>query len=165
MKQNTEKKLKKILYIIFFVLLFSGWAFALSGKCNRILDGDTIEIVSAQGKTRIRLYGVDTPEKKQAYGKESRLFTISMVAGKTIEVQEKGFSYNRIVGIVYVGDVCLNMELLKAGFAWLAPGYCKESFCNSWKDIEHEAKNNSLGLWADPQPVSPWDYRHKNKKE
>ncbi len=154
--------MKKTIYIILFVLLFSGWAFALSGKCNRVLDGDTIEIISNQKKIRIRLYGVDTPEKKQAYGQESKAFTMDMVEGKYIDVKEKGFSYGRIVGIVYANDVCLNTELLKAGFAWLAPGYCKESFCYSWQRIENESKNNSIGLWADPHPVSPWDYRHKN---
>jgi len=111
------------------------------------------------------LYGVDCSETKQKYGKQARQFTSRHAMEKTVRIEEKGSSYNRVVGIVYIKSLCLNSELLKSGYAWYVPKYCRASFCQSWKSIELAAKRTSAGLWSDldPVPRGILDRKHPSK--
>lgn len=145
--------------MIILVIFFVSYGFAFSGKCIRVTDGDTIVVLADNKKIKIRLYGVDCPEMKQKYGKQARQFTSSHAKGKTVQVKQKGESYNRIVGIVHADDLCLNSELLKSGHAWYSSKYCRETVCTAWKAYELTAKRMGRGLWSDPDPVPPWEFR------
>jgi len=106
----------KILLTAVAVILFlcsASYGSTLSGKCIRVTDGDTIVVLTGNNKIKIRLYGVDCPETDQRYGKKAKLFTSEHVLGKTLRIEKKGKSYNRIVGSVYAKDFCLNSSLLK----------------------------------------------------
>jgi len=88
-----------------------------------VADGDTITILSNHNQqTKIRLYGIDTPEKSQAFGKKAKKFTASLTAGKqvSVKVYDKD-RYGRSVGVVFVGGTNVNEEIIRAGYAWQIP--------------------------------------------
>ena len=89
------------------------------GKVVGVADGDTITVLRGKEQVRIRLNAVDTPEKRQAFGKKAKKFTADMVAGKVVEVRPTTQDrYGRTVARVLVGDSSLNEALVKAGYAW-----------------------------------------------
>lgn len=156
-----------LLCLIVFFFVSTGTAREITGKCVKVLDGDTIHIVNFTGqRTSIRLYGIDCPELDQIRGQAAKQYVTNVVARKKVTFKKMGKdSYNRLVGLVYVNDLCLNEALLKDGFAWLTPGYCRAPFCKQWKRHEKNARQKKLGLWADPSPVAPWVHRHKQYKK
>jgi hypothetical protein len=83
-----------------------------------------------------------------------------MVYGNQVQVIQKDMDrYGRVVGMVYVGNTCVNEDLVRAGLAWVYLRYCKDSFCREWADIEAQARAAKMGLWSHPDPIPPWDYR------
>lgn len=153
--------LRKSLFFILLILFFPCLLLAWSGKVVGVADGDTITVLHNGKGEKIRLYGIDTPEKRQAYGKRAKQFTSDMVSGKIVEVETKDTDrYGRIVGIVSVNGESLNEALIKDGFAWVYRNYCKESFCEDWLNLESVARYGKIGLWSDPIPIPPWDFRH-----
>lgn len=92
----------------------------LEGKVIKVSDGDTVKILDADKKThKLRLAGIDAPEKKQAFGKVARQFLSSIVSQKTVCVTgDKYDRYGRLVGVVYYQGVDVNLEMVKAGLAW-----------------------------------------------
>lgn len=112
----------RILIIASFVLAFSFPALAetLSGRVVHVADGDTITVLDVRNQQhKIRLAGIDAPERKQAYGNASKKHLASLVAGKAVSVDwQKRDKYKRIIGKVLLDgqDICL--EQIKAGMAW-----------------------------------------------
>ena len=72
--------------------------------------------------------------------------------------------YGRIVGIVYVGDICVNEEMVKNGLAWVYRRYCKIPVCEDWLALESEARAEKVGLWSHRSPVPPWEFRRSRKQ-
>jgi len=149
-----------------FLLLAVPMAFAetLTGKVVKITDGDTLYVLDANNKQhKIRLAGIDAPERKQAYGLASRKHLASIVAGKQVTVEyEKRDRYGRIVGKVLLDgmDVCL--EQVKAGFAWHYKKYQHEQSREDQKlyaVAEANARDARLGLWRENNPIPPWEHR------
>ncbi|WP_240744199.1 thermonuclease family protein [Desulfopila sp. IMCC35006] len=149
------------LLLTFFLLVTPALSQVITGKVIHIADGDTITILdSSRNQHKIRLYGIDTPEKGQAFGQAAKKFTSSLTASKTAEVTVYDTDkYGRTVGVVMVNGTNVNQSLIKAGYAWQYRKYCKEAFCNDWLRLEDNARNLRLGLWADKHPETPWDYR------
>jgi endonuclease YncB( thermonuclease family) len=99
---------------------------AWTGKVVGVSDGDTIKVLRAGQQVKIRLYGVDTPEKKQAFGQAAKRFTAGMVAGKVVGVDPVDVDrYGRAVGLVVVNGVSLNAELVRGGYAWVLSGIAR----------------------------------------
>ncbi len=92
----------------------------LTGKVGRVVDGDTLYVLDANYKQhKIRLAGIDAPEKKQAYGLASRKHLASIVADQQVTVEyQKRDRYGRIVGKVLLDGIDACLEQVKAGFAW-----------------------------------------------
>lgn len=135
----------------------------LVGKVTKIVDGDTIDVQLGSGPIRIRLHGVDTPERGQPWGKESTAALTDLVMGKDVEIEP--FSqdrYERMIGIVYLGDLNVNLELIKRGHAWAYRQYMRKedsALCIN----EAAARTAKKGLWAlsSDQQVAPWEWRRK----
>ncbi|MBW2492972.1 MAG: thermonuclease family protein [Deltaproteobacteria bacterium] len=126
-----------------------------------VSDGDTITVLHEGKGEKIRLYGIDAPEKGQAFSKKAKQFTSSMVYGKTVKVETKDTDqYGCTVAIVYVDGQSLNEALVKNGFAWVYRKYCKEEFCEDWLNLEIVARYGKIGLWSEPNPIPPWDFRY-----
>lgn len=85
-----------------------------------VTDGDTIKVLHNGNAEKIRLYGIDCPEKKQAYGKKAKQFTPEMVFKQTVDIKPVATDrYGRTIGLVYINVQCFNEELIRAGFAWV----------------------------------------------
>lgn len=147
------------------VLILSVPAFAaqvIEGKVVGISDGDTITVLTNEKRqVKVRLYGVDCPESKQAFGTRARQSTSDKVFGKRVRVEVADTDrYGRTVGIVAApGETVLNRALLMEGMAWVYTAYCKAPVCREWKREEEAARLRKAGLWADASPVPPWEYR------
>ncbi len=134
-----------------------GW----QGMVVGISDEDTITVLHDGKGEKIRLYGIDTPEDHQAFGKKAKQFTSGMVYGKTVEVETKDTDrYGRSVALIYIDGQSLNEALVKNGFAWVYRKYCKETFCEDWLNLEIVARYGKIGLWSEPNPIPPWEFRH-----
>jgi endonuclease YncB( thermonuclease family) len=136
-----------------------------TAKVIGVADGDTITVLQDKKQYKIRLYGIDCPEKAQAYGNKAKELTSRLTFGKTVELTAYDVDrYQRIVAVVKVNGVNVNEELIKNGYAWRYPQYCKESFCKDWVIKEYYAKNSGKGLWKDNNPIPPWEWRHSPQK-
>ncbi|WP_319405809.1 thermonuclease family protein [uncultured Desulfosarcina sp.] len=137
-------------------------AAAWQGEVVGISDGDTITVLHNGKGEKIRLYGIDTPEMKQAFGKRAKQFTSDQVFRKTVKVVPMDTDrYGRTVGMVYPisGAESLNEAIVREGYAWVYRKYCKADFCAGWLEVEQTAKGRGLGLWVDGSAVPPWEFR------
>lgn len=136
----------------------------IPGKVVGIHDGDTITVLTpTKTEVRVRLYGIDAPETKQAFGSRAKQQLSTLVFGKEVQVQviEKD-RYGRTVGRVLIGSRNVNVEMVRLGFAWWYRHYAKKDV--ELAKAEAEAKNAKRGLWADKAPVPPWEFRKKGRK-
>ena len=159
---NDETRIPMRMVVMLFVLPVLLWAAVASftGKCVGISDGDTIKVLKNGVETKIRLYGVDCPEKKQDYGTKAKEFTADFCFGKTVRVDEKGTDrYGRVIGEVFVDGVSLNRALVENGFAWWYVQYAKKDA--DLGVLEEKARKAKKGLWAGSSPVEPWEFRRK----
>ena len=141
-------------------------SFAWSGEVVGITDGDTITVLNSKTlkDVKIRLYGIDTPERGQAFSKKAKQFTSSMVFAKQVEVEPVDVDrYGRTVALVTVSKRLVNEELVNAGFAWVYTRYCDRPICERWKALEYEAREAKRGLWNDPNAIPPWEFRRKKR--
>ena len=154
---------RRLLSLLFPILLFTPSveaAFPFTGKVVAVLDGDTVEVLHDGKAERIRLNGVDCPEKKQAFGQKAKQFTSSLVFGKTVVVvpSEKD-RYKRTVGDVFLPDgVNVSYELVKAGLGWWYRKYSDDVILAG---LELQAQLERRGLWTDPSPIPPWEWRKR----
>lgn len=137
----------------------------LVGNVIKIVDGDTIDVQLSSGPIRVRLHGVDTPERGQPWGKESTAALTALVMGKEVDIEP--FSqdrYERMIGIIYLGDLNVNLELVKRGHAWAYRQYMRKmdsALCIN----EAAARTAKKGLWASAaKPVAPWEWRRKKSQ-
>ena len=133
-------------------------AFAdLTGKVVGVLDGDTIEVI------HIRLNAIDCPEKGQPYGRRAKQATSELVFGKEVRVMTFGLDkYGRTIADVTLPDgKVLNQELVREGMCWWFRKYAPHDKELVWLEIE--AREAKRGLWADPHPVPPWEWRRRSR--
>lgn len=142
-------------------------------------DGDTITVLDANhDQHRIRLSGIDAPEKAQAFGQRSKQNLSRLVFGRDVDVKwSKKDRYGRTVGKVMVANPsCREANCPKEldachaqvtdGMAWWYRQYAKEQEpgdAHRYEQSELEARARKIGLWADPQPTPPWDWRKAKK--
>jgi endonuclease YncB( thermonuclease family) len=129
-----------------------------SGRVVRVRDGDSLVVLLDGVGAEIRLDGVDAPELVQAFGRKARSFTADLASGREVRVAEKGRDkYDRILAEIFLpAGRSLNRELVSAGFAWW---FRKYSTDRDLESRERQAREARRGLWADPRPVPPWDFR------
>ncbi len=147
-----------------FLLSLPAFADSLTGKVVKITDGDTLYVLDANYKDhKIRLAGIDAPERRQAYGLASRKHLASIVAGKQVTVEyQKRDRYGRIVGKVLLDGIDVCLEQVKAGLAWHYKKYQHEQSAEDrelYADAENKARNERLGLWRENNPIPPWEHR------
>lgn len=128
------------------------------GKAVRVLDGDTIEVLADGNRNvRIRLANIDAPEKKQPFGQKSKEHLIDLVAGKNVEIVDLGGDqYGRRIGRVLVDGQEANVEQVRSGLAWV---YSRYNHDGQLPTLENTARSQRIGLWVDPNPQAPWEFR------
>lgn len=156
---------------LFLVLLLSSLLFLpsanadrLSGKVVRVLDGDTVEVLDANRRVhRVRLAGIDAPESGQPHGTQATRVLSKAVAGETLIVDwHKRDRYDRLVGKLLLDGADVNLALVRAGYAWWYRAYAGEQTARDrklYEAAEQTARRERVGLWRDPQPIAPWDWR------
>jgi endonuclease YncB( thermonuclease family) len=160
--------LKKLIALIWLCIAMSLNAATLQGKVVSVADGDTITILDSQ-KTqhKIRLQGIDAPERAQAFGNKSKQSLHEMVHGKQVTVDsQKKDKYGRVVGKILLNNTDVCLEQLKRGMAWHYKQYANEQpkeDRETYSLAEQQAKTEFKGLWRDKQPVPPWEFRKQNK--
>jgi endonuclease YncB( thermonuclease family) len=149
------------------LVLVATVASAWQGKVVHLADGDTVTVLRDSGtgsldQLRIRLHGIDAPESGQDFGDRAKSELSTMVAGKVVEVQVKDRDkYGRFVALLRVDGLDVNREMVVRGMAWVYRQYCTEQpMCGEWESLEATAKAQGVGLWSQPHPVPPWEYRH-----
>jgi len=131
-----------------------------------VSDGDTIKVMRAHKEVKVRLYGIDCPEKGQPFTRKAKQFTSDMVFGKIVEVHRMDTDrYGRTVALVAVDKQLLNEELVKTGYAWVYDYHYHEVICESWKSFQLRAKFSKKGIWSEPDPVPPWEFRRKKRNQ
>ena len=140
------------------LLAAPSWA-ELTGRVVAVHDGDTITVLVSGRDFRVRLAGIDAPERGQPFSNASRHALEAHVAGREVRVVERGRDgYGRILGRVYAGSVDVNAEQVRAGFAWVFRRYEQDPLLLA---LEVEAKAAQRGLWRDAKPVPPWVWRER----
>jgi len=131
---------------------------AMRHEMERITDGDTIVLVDG---SRVRLHGIDAPERDQPFGSQATAALGYMVGGTVYVVEVDTDRYGRMVGQLYhaTEGYDINASMVCAGFAWWYERYAKDS--ELLRDCESEARGSSKGLWSDVEPVPPWQWRRR----
>ena len=149
--------------ILVLILVTNLHADELRGKVVSVADGDTITVLDADKvQHRIRLEGIDSPEKKQAFGTKGKERMIEKVADKEVVVQwKKKDQYGRILGDVQLGKQHINLEMVQDGLAW---HYKQYSDSKELAEAEVAARKAKKGLWVDKEPTPPWEFRKKERE-
>lgn len=140
----------------------------LVGRVVGVADGDTITILDSSNiQYKIRLSGIDAPEKRQPFGSASMKSLSDMVYGKEVTVNSKKYErYQHVVGKVMINGVDVNLQQLKRGMAWFFKHYQNEQSSQDQSDYSHAqeiAEKSRLGLWAGKEPTPPWEFRRQGK--
>jgi endonuclease YncB( thermonuclease family) len=155
-------------FILVLILFLSNFAYAktIEGLVVGVADGDTITVLDQQKNTyKIRLQGIDAPEKKQAFGEKSKQSLHDLVHSKQVRIEyDKEDKYGRIVGKVTVDDVDVCLQQLVLGMAWHYKKYQNEQSVSDralYSETELKSQSLKLGLWSDDTPMPPWEFRKK----
>jgi len=152
--------LKFFLYPVLLLLSFISFA-QLTGKVVAIADGDTFTMLVNKQQIKIRLHGIDCPEKGQDFSQVAKDFLSDYVFDKVVTVSTKSKDrYRRTIGIVTVDGKNVNEKLLEAGLAWHFKKYDKNP---AWAKLEEVARKNKRGLWVNGNPVPPWEWRKRKR--
>ena len=160
-----EPALKITLPILLAISLCFADGAWVKGIAQDVHDGDTFKLKVAGQIIKVRMYGVDAPEKNQLYGEEAGKALRDLIDGKEIRLQITDKDrYGRTVGEPWLGDsLNISLWMIKNGHAWWYKSYSKKRI--DFKEAEEEAKAKNLGLWAADKPTAPWDFRSQPKKK
>lgn len=128
-----------------------------TGRVVNVADGDTVTVLADRREVRVRLAGIDAPERGQPHARAARQSLASLVAGRTVTVHGRGEDvYGRLLGEIRVEMLDVNAEQVRRGYAWVFRRYSHDPRLLA---LEAEAKVARRGLWQDPNPVAPWLWR------
>lgn len=152
---NFGDLMKSVLSIVTMLLTTS--AFSQSPTTvQRVVDGDTVVLV---GGERVRLQCIDAPESSQAYGSQATNHLEDLLDQGSVSIYRVGEdTYGRTIGYLYVGNMDVNRQMVYDGFAWNYEYYCGSKYYSE----EQSARRADRGLWSDPNPCNPYDYRSGN---
>ena len=154
----------RCVFLLLLVFLPRQFATAenLVGKVVAITDGDTVKILVDKTQHKIRLEGIDTPERKQPYGTKAKQHLSGLIFGKTVTAKVLNKDrYGRLVADIVLDGTSINLQMVVDGFAWRYPQYDKDG---TYTAAEQEARKAGSGLWADSEPVPPWQWRRQKRK-
>ena len=148
--------------ILFLSLLVHGFAYSqeFTAKVIAVLDGDTVLVKRAKGLVKIRLVGIDAPEKLQTFGETSKHSLSDMVMGKQVTIKSQAIDkYGRMVASINVNGLDVNAEQIRRGMAWENSNFHSDKKLLA---LQEEAKQEPRGLWALSDPMPPWDWRKQH---
>ena len=167
-KSPMRIKFKSAATTLVLCLVLQAQAETLLGKVIHVQDGDSITVLDdTRTQHKIRLTGIDAPERRQAFGNVAKESLAEQVAGQSVAVEwDKVDRYGRKVGKVLLGGLDSNLVQVKRGLAWHYKKYEREQSPadrQSYAVAEAEARAAKLGLWRDAAPLPPWHFRRNGK--
>ena len=163
--------MNKLAFLIcIFIISSTAYADILTGKVIKITDGDTVHVLQDNHiKEKIRLAGIDAPERKQPHGNKAKQYLASLVGNKLVTVEySKRDKYGRIVGKIEYKGLDVNLEMVKAGYAWHYKKYQKEQSADdrlSYRIAENNARTQEVGLFQDNNSIPSWKWRKLKRKK
>jgi endonuclease YncB( thermonuclease family) len=159
-------KLKHLFILLLTSTLGCAQAATLTGRIVAVADGDTVTLLDdSNTQHKIRLAGIDAPEKKQDFGMRAKQSLSELVFDKQVQVEtDKKDRYGRQVGKIWINGQDANLEQVSRGFAWHYKQYAREQSTNDRKLYDYAQKDASAarrGLWVSATPTPPWEFRHK----
>lgn len=152
----------KIIKLIFFAFIVIN-VHAQTYKVIGIIDGDTYDILVDNRPVRIRMDGIDAPERGMPYNKKAKKYLSDLIFGKMVKVLELKKDRNgRSVSQTFLADgTDVSFEMIKAGYAWHYKKYSKDK---TYTNAEIQTRIKKIGLWTEPNPLPPWEVRalHRN---
>ncbi|EID0396783.1 thermonuclease family protein [Salmonella enterica] len=143
----------------------------LTGRVVRVIDGDTVVVLTTSERTvRVRLAGIDAPEKGQPFGQRARQFLASRVAGRVVKVAgDSRDHHDRVLGTLWADNRDINAELACGGMACggMAWAYRVRDVAQNpaYLQCEKAAREEKKGLWREPSPVPPWQWRKQSHSD
>jgi endonuclease YncB( thermonuclease family) len=160
-RQTRGHGIGGVVWLLLILLPALGHAEQFTGKVVGISDGDTLNVLREGKAVKVRLYGIDTPERAQAFGTRAQQFTSELAFGNEVTVVVRDTDrFGRVVGEVRLPEPDgrnLNQELVKAGMAWWYKHYAPND--TTLAQLEADARAAQRGLWAEAHPVPPWAWR------
>jgi endonuclease YncB( thermonuclease family) len=155
-------------FLAFVGIVMPASAETLVGKVVGVSDVDTVTVLDVtKTQHKIRLAGIDAPEKSQPFGNRSKENLSDLVFGKTVTVEHSKIDrYGRIVGKILVNGTNANMALIRTGMAWHYKEYEREQSATdraTYAAAETIARQQRAGLWRDANPTPPWDFRRAQR--
>ncbi len=151
-------------------LVASGGSAALPqtivGRVVGVTDGDTLTVLQsgvggAPIERQIRLAGIDAPERHQPFGRQARQTLSGLCYGQTAQINTESVDrYGRVVGEVQCGGVSANLAMVQSGMAW---AYVRYQPPAAYIQAEQKARAARIGLWSDPHPIPPWEWRRSGR--
>lgn len=156
--------IKLLFSSLIFLFSICTHADELTGRVVDVASGDSITIVDASNtEYKVRLSGIDAPEKQQPFGLESKKSLSDLVNGKEVTVNWIKRDYHkRVVGKVFLNKVDINLEQVKRGMAWVFKHFVNDPYSQDqtyYVDAQEEAEKRHLGLWSQSDPIPPWEFR------
>jgi endonuclease YncB( thermonuclease family) len=137
----------------------------VSARIVGITDGDTVKALCADNQLlRVRLSWIDAPENAQAFGQRAKQHLSELVFGREVELHIYGLDrYGRTLAVIMLDVVDINLQQVRDGFAWVYGKYITQADditqANYW-NAQQTARTQQRGLWSDPDPIPPWEFRH-----
>jgi len=164
--RNGPNRFIKLPWVVALLPLLAHAGETIHGRVIHIADGDTITVLVDNTPYKIRLAGIDAPEKAQAFGTVSKNHLRDLIADRTVDVEyNKKDRYGRLVGKVLLDGRDIDLEQIRAGLAWHYKKYMKEQSTGdriTYADAEDHAREQHLGLWQDSEPTPPWEWRRRS---
>lgn len=141
---------------------------SFSGRVVGVVDGDTVDVLTPERRTRrIRLMGIDAPEKRQAFGTRAKQHLADLVFGQGVEIRWRHLDRDgRVLGQVFRADRDLNAQMVADGYAWWFAKYQREQLLadrKAYAEAHAAARVARLGLWRDDNPIPPWEFRRRKR--
>lgn len=140
----------------------------ITGRVVGVLDGDTVDVLDADhSKHRIRLAGIDAPEKRQPFGARAKQQLSDLVYDQQVQVEWRKLDrYGRVIGKIEFKSADVNLEMIRRGLAWWYRQYAREQSPEDrsiYAEAEEGARKKRQGLWSDLEPVPPWEFRRDKR--
>lgn len=155
---------------LFILLCWTALAHAdlLTGRVVAVADGDTVTLRDQTGRQhRIRLQGIDAPENDQSHGNASKEALTQWVLNRDVEVEHhQRDNYRRILGKILLDGEDINLKMVREGMAWHYKRYqADQRWDDRWRYAwaQWRAQSEGKGLWAEPDPMPPWEYRRQER--
>ncbi|MBA4286261.1 MAG: micrococcal nuclease [Xanthomonadaceae bacterium] len=145
------------------LLLVAGAAFACTGRVVGVTDGDTIKVLCDRTEVKVRPAEIDAPERGQPFGAKAKVALSDLVFGREVRLDITDTDrYGRSIARVWIGRTDANREMIRRGYAWAYRKYLTDM---TLLDDEAAAKRARSGLWADADPMPPWEFRAQKRKK